>query len=122
MATAKSIQEIADKYHYWDAPVIQLDCDNFADEIVMAYDDEDSYKVVYNFVGCYKSVFDHAKNLDKLRPVKEMTIGQIPYFLHDIEISETMEENTEFYVCKIDMSPLDIEIWCKDIVIERQQK
>ena len=112
----REIQELIDSFHYWDARATRLNCNYFVDEIELLYEYEDS-NVVYKFIGCYKSIFNHDKKYDKLFPVKKMSMSQIPYFLQNVEVGEKVEDGVKFYTCKINMFPLDVEIWCKDIKI-----
>jgi len=114
--TRDEMQKKIDSHHFWDARVLYLNSSYFADEIEFAFCD-DNVEVVYCFVGCYKSVFDHVKCYDKLRPAKEMTVAQVPYFIQEIGVDEVVEDDIRFFVCKIDMFPLSLEIWCKDIEI-----
>jgi hypothetical protein len=116
MFAVQEIQILVDSFHYWDARVTQLNCSYFADEIELIYNDGD-LDIVYRFLECYKAIFDHVKDYDKLRHVKNMSIAQMPYFLQNIEIGEITERGINFYTCKINMFPLDLEIWCKDIKI-----
>jgi len=116
MDKVREFQKKIDSYHYWDAMVSYLNCNYFADDIDLAFNDED-LEVVYKFTGCYRSVFDHVKIYDKLRPVKEMTLPQLPYFLQSIEVGSVMEDEITFYTCKINMFPLYLEIWCKNIEV-----
>jgi len=118
----KKIQKIMEDFHYWDARVIKFECKYLADEIELTHENEEFSNIVYKFIGCYKTYFDHVKNYDKRMPAKEMTRAQIPYFLQDIEVSITEEEGVNFYVCKIDMFPMDVEIWCKDIEVFKKDK
>ena len=110
------IQKKINEYNYRDARVSRLECRSFADEIELAYESE-GQEIVYEFLGCYKSEFDHVKDYDKLRPVKYMSLSQIPYFLQDVEIGTQIENDATFYTCKINMFPLYVEIWCKDIFV-----
>lgn len=119
--TAREIQELVDSFCYWDARVVRLDSRHFIDEIEMAYD-AGEYDVTYNFIGCYKANFDHCKNYDKLRPLKEAKVGQIPYFLQNVEVGETVEEGIHFLTCRINMFPLTLNIWFKDIKISKEKK
>ena len=112
----KEIQKLVDDLHYWDARVTQLNCNYFADEIEISYKYGNN-NVFYRFLGCYKSNFNHVKDYDKLKPIRKMDITQLPYFLQDVEINETSEAGITFYTCRINMFPLDLEIWCKDIKI-----
>jgi len=116
---SSEIQRRINEYNYWDARVSKLECRNFTDEIELAHEHEDG-EIVYEFFGCYKSEFDHAKDYDKLRPVKDMTRSQIPYFMQDVKIDTQLENGITFYTCKINMFPLYVEIWCKDISITKR--
>ena len=120
MDRVHEFQKKIDSYHYWDAKVSHLNCSCFSDEIDIAFYDGD-FEVVYKFTGCYKSVFDHVKIYDKLKPVKEMTLSQLPYFLQNIEVGSGVEDEINFYTCKVNMFPLYLEIWCKNIEVYARQ-
>jgi hypothetical protein len=113
--TVSEMQSKFDKCDYWDARVKSVECNYFADEVHIIYDDEDGKSIMFNFNGCYKSVFEHVKEYDKGIPVNKMTIPQIPYFLQEIKIDEVIVEEHRLWICKIDMFPLYLEIWCKEI-------
>lgn len=115
---AIEIQEKIDLYHYWDAWVISFSCNHFADEITLIYEDSEG-NIQYKFISCYKSIFDHAVGYQKESPVKDLSRAQMPYFLHDVEVSEIELENQKFYSCKISMPPMNIEIMCTDIEVTR---
>jgi hypothetical protein len=117
----KEIQKSVDSLHYWDARVTRLNCNYFADEVELLYEDEGT-DIIYKFIGCYKSNFFHDKKYNKNCPVKEMRMQQIPYFLQDVKIGEKIEDGLRLYTCKINMYPLDLEIWCKDIKIIKREK
>jgi len=118
----KELQKLIDEYRYWDMRVTKLECDYFADEITLAYHNTEGYEVVYKFYKCYKVIFDHVKVYDKLMPAKEMRISQIPYFMQDVQVTDILEGDIQFYICKIDMFPLDVEIWSKEIKITQKKK
>ncbi|WJE54708.1 hypothetical protein QRE66_11025 [Bacillus cereus] len=113
---AKQIQDKVEELHYWDSRVIELSSDYFADEITLAYDNSTS-KVVYRFVGCYKSNFNHWISFEKEKPYRDLSLAQVPYFLQDVEISEIEQENKKLYSCKVLMPPMELEIWCTDIEV-----
>ena len=120
--SAKEILKTMEELHYWDTRIKTLSCNHFADEIEIIYDfhsDEENYAVKYQFLGCYKSSFEHLMNDDKCMPVKDMTPAQIPYYLQQIDLDEKFVDNVKFYRCKINMFPMDIEIWCKDIIVTK---
>jgi len=118
----KKIQELINAYEYWDMRVTKLECNYFGDEIILVYNDDNGHNVIYNFTKCYKSIFEHVKSYDKLIPTKEMEIGQVPYFIQDVEITDVVEEDVCFFVCKINMFPLNLEIWSKEIEVYRKKK
>jgi len=112
------IQKLINKYHYWDMRVKSINCCYFSDEVTLVYNDGE-YEVVYRFVGCYKVVFEHAKNYEKFSAVRDMTIAQTPYFLQDVNVTSVFEENESFYVTKLNIHPLYAEIWSKNIEVGR---
>lgn len=118
--TVSEMKKIIDGYDYWDSRVTAFECNYFADEVNVIYDDEEGNSICYNFMGCYKSIFDHVKEYDKGIPVKNMTSSQIPYFIQDVMVDEIIEGDNHLWICKINMFPLHLEIWCKDINIEKK--
>jgi len=112
------IQKTINDLHYWDMRVTKLECNHFADEITLVYDDEDG-DVTYSFTECYKVHFDHYLGYKKEKPSSELTFGQKPCFLQNVEIGLIKLEQ-ELYSCKILMPPMEIEIWCKNINASRQ--
>lgn len=118
---AQELQMKIDAFHYWDGRVIKLSCDHFGDEVVLVYDDPDG-DVSYTFKQCYRTVFDHSVQYQKEVPVKDLSWGQLPYFLHDVEVIEIEVEGYRLYSCTIIMPPMELKVWCKDIKIERHEK
>lgn len=116
------IQELIDEYYYWDMRVNKLQCDYFADEIRLVYGDTEGYDVIYKFTGCYKANFEHTPNYEKEKAVKDMSLMQIPYFMQDVEVGEIIKESIKFYTCKINMFPLYLEIWCKNIQVIKKKR
>lgn len=114
----ESIQKIINDLHYWDAAVISLDCNYFADEVTLVYDDELG-NVTYRFTSCYKVQFNHAIGYVKDKPTKELTFAQNPYFLQNVVVDE-IEDEQKLFVCKLLLPPLKLEIWCKNIGVSRQ--
>jgi len=112
------IQKLINKYPYVDARAKKLECNYFSDEVTLVYENSDDVDICCKFSGCYKTVFDHNK-FDKLGAVKNMNYGQMPYFMFDINITDILVEKEHFYICKIDMGLLEVEIWCKNIIVNR---
>ena len=113
------IQQTINELYYWDAAVKSLECNCFADEVTLVYANEDG-DVTYRFINCYKVVFDHYIGYAKNIPVRKLSFAQIPYFLQNVEISEIeIEQEQKLYSCKLLLPPLEVIIWCKDIMVSR---
>lgn len=103
--------------HYWDARVLSFDSIFFGDEIELVFEDTD-FNIQLSFIGCSKFSFDTSTD-DRLKPLKELTKSQIPYFLQDIEILDVQNDGLHLLNCKILMPPLNTEILCRSISIKK---
>ena len=130
MNNLEKIRKLITEYA-WDAKINQLNCNHFANQIEVCHDDgkDDRLDIVYSFINCYKVVFEHIKFFDtdlkkngEIIKTKELNVGQIPCHLQEIHVSTTTENNINFYTCKIDMFPMNVEIWCKDIEVFKRDK
>lgn len=119
---AQKIQKQMEELHYWDARGVNVSCNYFADEAQVTYEDTDDENAIYTFYSCYKIHFDHVLGYPKDKPSKDLTRGQVSYFMQDVEVSVIEEEGLQFYRCVINIHPLYLEIWCKDIVVEKKPK
>lgn len=117
---AQEILEEIDSMNYWDARVLKLSCDYFADEVTLTYE-EITGNVSYNFTGCYRVNFMHNINYNKPFPSKQLSLSQIPYFLQDVNITDYEQENTKLFKCIINMEPMIIEILCKEIKVLKNE-
>lgn len=115
---AIEIQQKIDDYHYWDARVLELSCNYFADEVLLSYEDSNG-KVVYKFDGCYKVLFNHDIGYEKEKPISQLSKTQLPYFLQDVEVEEVEESGIKLYQCQISMPPLNLQILCKEINVTK---
>jgi len=114
----KNIQSEIEAMHYWDARVLQMDTSFFGDEITITFEDTD-YNVNLIFTGCSKFSFITSVE-DRLKPLKELTKPQIPYFIQDIEVSELeIEDGKNLLKCNILMPPLNVEVVCTRIFIDK---
>ncbi|MDF9825349.1 hypothetical protein M2475_001804 [Breznakia sp. PF5-3] len=116
MIKSKQIQNSIDRLNYYDARAQKLESSYFGDETTLTFEGIDKDNIL-KFVGCYKVLFDHVKNYDKFRPVKEMIIPQIPYFLQKIEVEDVEIDGKQFLKCNINMFPLYIELICENISV-----
>jgi len=101
----EKIQKKINDLKYQDMRVITLECNHFADKLILVYEDVPQ-NVTYKFQECYQINFNHVKSYDKLRPVKDMSRAQLPYFIQNVEVFEVEEEGIVFYKCDINMFPL----------------
>ena len=115
----KEIQKLIDDTDYWDSRVDSLECKYFSDEVSLKFKNADCL-VVCDFKECYKVAFEHIKSYKKIAAIKNMTYTQIPYFLNEIIVEETFEQGSKFLICKMNMFPLNVEIWCKDIDVYQE--
>lgn len=127
---AKEIQEQIDDLNYWDSEVLQLSVDYFGDEVTIVFDNS---KLL--FTGC-SQVHINTDPQDRKKPIKTLTRKQLPYFIQSIEVTNFQTESLavvyfggnkqpesaekfNLFKCKMLMPPLDVEIYCSSIVIER---
>ncbi|MFB4322026.1 hypothetical protein RB298_06775 [Priestia sp. BR_2] len=114
---AKEILGKIEAMHYWDARVLKFDSSFFGDELILIFEDTES-DVKLSFTGCSK--FSFITNVDdRTKPLRELTRPQIPYFLQDIEVTDVQSEGYQLLNCKITMPPLNAEIVCKSISVEK---
>ncbi len=101
----------------YETEILHFSSNYFGDEAVLVYDDEE-YNVIYRFLECYKVNIEHEVSYKKNVPYKELITNQIPFFIQrfDFTVKEGM------YKFKINAYPLDIEIWCKEIEVQRVLK
>lgn len=108
---SSEIQKTINETNYIDARVTKVNCDYFADEVIISFENEKDVNILFS--GCYKVHFNHIEQYKKAKPLKLYNIPQIPYFIEDIEIKQAQE----LYEIKINMHPLYIEIKCKSITV-----
>ncbi|MGG4343610.1 hypothetical protein [Paenibacillus lautus] len=116
MKVEKILSEI-EAMHYWDARVLKFDSSFFGDELTLVFEDTE-FNVKLSFTGCSKFSFLTSVD-DRTKPLRELTRPQIPYFLQDIEVTEVQCEGHRLLNCKILMPPLNAEIVCNSISVEK---
>ncbi|GGG13754.1 hypothetical protein [Paenibacillus aceti] len=116
MKSEKILSEI-ESLHYWDARVLKFDSSFFGDEITLVFEDTE-FNVKLSFKGCSKFSFVTSVD-DRTKPLRGLARSQIPYFLQDIEITDVLIEGHSLMNCKILMPPLNTEILCNSISIEK---
>lgn len=90
----------------------------FGDEIIIIFEDTD-YNVKLSFTGCSRYSFITSVE-DRLKPIRELTKPQIPYFIQDIEVNDLKTSDEESLLqCHVFMPPLNVEIVCTNILIDK---
>lgn len=109
-----------DKTDYWDAEILDMKASYFGDvvEIYIDNDEETCWKV--SFLSCYKVLYETDANRRKIINVKDMKKPQLGYFAQDISVSRSKIEN--FYIVKLDLSIMEMQIECRDIQIGKIAK
>lgn len=116
MKAEKILNEI-EAMHYWDARVLKFDSSFLGDEITLVFEDTE-FNVKLSFMGCSNFSFVTSPD-DRTKPLRELARPQIPYFLQDIEVVDVQSEGRSLLNCKILMPPLNAEILCNSISIEK---
>lgn len=118
--TNNELQKMIDKTDYWDAEILDMKASYFGDvvEIYIDNDEETCWKV--SFLSCYKVLYETDANRRKIINVKDMKKPQLGYFAQDISVSRSKIEN--FYIVKIDLSIMEMQIECRDIQIGKIAK
>lgn len=105
----REIQKIINETNYIDARVNKLNCNYFADEVILSFIDEKEINIL--FAECYEVNFKHIEEYKKEKPLKLYEVQQIPYFIQNINVGE----KGDFYIVDINVYPLYIKIKCKKI-------
>lgn len=118
--TNNELQKMIDKTDYWDAEILDMKASYFGDvvEIYIDNDEETCWKV--SFLSCYKVLYETDANRRKIINVKDMKKPQLGYFAQDISVSRSKIEN--FYIVKLDLSIMEMQIECRDIQIGKIAK
>ncbi|GEN45962.1 hypothetical protein [Alkalibacillus haloalkaliphilus] len=115
---AQQIQQKIEGYHYWDARMVKLRSDYFGYEVKIVFQDTDG-EVKIHFLGCSRVCFTTSIE-DRLHPLREMNLSQIPYFIQDIDITEYEKCNKSLFNCRVTAPPLDIEIVCNSMLVNKE--
>ena len=109
------MQKMIDKTDYWDAEILDIKASYFGDvvEVFIDNDEETCWKVT--FLACYKVSYETDANRRKIINVRDMKKPQLGYYGQDISVSRSKIE--DFYIVKLDLYIMEIQIECKDIQI-----
>lgn len=121
MEKIEMIQKVIEDTEYWDARVFDCKTLYFGDEVHVIFEGEENQVYTIKFMNCYKVSYQNSFAPDTNMKVKDMSKGQLGYFMQDISI-EKYGDNEEFIECSLNLSIMMMSIVCKDIVVEELDK
>ena len=114
------IQKLIDETDYWDVEILDLKASYFGDEVEMIIDNDEETCWKVCFLSCYKVLYETDANRRKNTKVRDMKKSQLGYFGQDISVSQS--EIDGFYIVKMDLSIMEMQIQCRDIRIDKISK
>lgn len=118
--TNNELQKKIDKTDYWDAEILDMKVSYFGDVVEMYIDNDEETCWKVSFLACYKVSYETDANRRKIINVKDMKKPQLGYFGQDIAVSRSKIE--DFYIVKLDLSIMEMQIECRDIQISKITK
>lgn len=117
MEEIKMIQKVIEDTEYWDARVFDCKTLYFGNEVHVIFEGEKNQVYTIKFRNCYKVSYKNSFDPDTSMRVKDMSKGQLGYFMQDI-FMEKYGDNEEFIECSLNLSIMTMTIVCKDIFVE----
>lgn len=111
------IQEMIDETDYWDVEILDLKASYFGDEIELIIDNDRETCWKISFSSCSKVSYETDANRRKIIKVRDMKKSQLGYFGQDISVNKN--EADDFYIVKLDLSIMEMQIECRDIEINK---
>ena len=118
--TNNELQKMIDKTDYWDVEILDMKASYFGDVVEMYIDNDEETCWKVSFLSCYKVSYETDANRRKIINVKDMKKTQLGYFGQDISVSRSKIE--DFYIVKLDLSIMEIQIECREIQIDKIAK
>lgn len=114
---ADTMQKLIDKTDYWDMRVLDVKASYFGDEVevLIENDEETCWKI--SFLSCYKVFYNTDADITKISKVKSMRKSQLGYYGQDITVYKS--DKDDFYKVDLDLSIMQMQIECRDILIEQ---
>ena len=113
-----NIHKMIDETDYWDVEILDLRMLYFGDEVEMIIDNDEETCWKICFLSCYKVLYETDANRRKITNVKDMKRPQLGYFGQNISVNQS--EIDGFYMVKLDLSIMEMQIQCKDIKIDKK--
>jgi hypothetical protein len=116
--TIQKLNELAEKYYYWDIDITKMEIKNLGKVFQFRYSDKDENgkycEIIYSFIDCYKIDFENDIMYDRL-----YDNNNPKYYMQDIKFEEIEHENTMFLKFTMNAYPLNLEILCRNIEINK---
>lgn len=113
----KLLQNEIDNTDYWDMSILDIQTRYFGDEVYIFIENNEKTCWKISFISCYKVSYETDANWRTIDNVKEMRGGQLGYDGQDISLKK-YEENENFVQCSLDLSIMQMNIVCKNIIVE----
>lgn len=113
----KLLQNEIDNTDYWDMSILDIQSRYFGDEVYIFIENNEKTCWKISFISCYKVSYETDANWRTIDNVKEMRGGQLGYEGQDISLKK-YEENENFVECSLDLSIMQMNIVCKNIIVE----
>ena len=119
MIPADEVQKQLEGLSYWDSRIICLEAKWFFNEVFCLWDNEDGCCIQIMFDGCYHIDFQHDVKYNKEALQINIYNGLSFYFIQDIRVEPVIIEENHFYKFHLVAWPLELEILCKNIQIQK---
>ena len=104
-----TIQELIDKTDYWDMRILDVTASYFGDEVKLLIENDE--------VTCWKVSYNTDADRRKISKVKSMRKSQLGYYGQNITVCKSNKDN--FYKVDLDLSIMEMQIECQDILVEQ---
>ena len=121
MARIQELQNQIDQTQYWDAAATAFEIRYFGDEVCLHYDGDENLYWEITFLTCYRVQYETDATWRTIPHVKDMTWPQKCYYCQRIDVFPSKTEGG-FIDVEMDLSIMDIQITCKDIVVTQKQR
>eukprot|EP00833_Pecoramyces_ruminatium_P017447 jgi/Orpsp1_1/1191479/evm.model.d7180000086139.1 len=119
----EEFQKSIDSTDYWDAKVLDFNCNFFGDEVCLYLENDECTSWKITFLVCHSVQYETdaawSKTWRKDKGyVRDMNSQQLGYYGQDITVNEN-KEHEGFYDVTFDFSIMKGKITCKEIKVEK---
>jgi hypothetical protein len=112
-----TIQKLIDKTDYWDMRVLDVKASCFGDEVEILIENDEVTCWKISFLSCYKVSYNTDADRRKISKVKSMRKSQLGYYGQNITVCKS--DKDDFYKINLDLSIMEMQIECQDILVEQ---